>query len=370
MLFRSVKPEVVVGHSLGEYAALNIAGVISASDAVFLVGSRAALLEKKCQSGSHKMLAVRATLEEIQKSTGDKPYEIACINGPKENVLSGEVAQIEAVSKALEADGYKTFSLDVAFAFHSAQTDSILDDLEELTKTGVLFQAPSLPVISPLLGRVIFDDKTINATYVKRATREAVNFVAALEQAQKISIIDETTVWIEIGPHPVSIGFVRLTLPTINAAVPSLRRDENNWATLTKTLGILHTAGIDIAWNEFHRPFESALRLLDLPTYSWNDKTYWLQYNGDWALTKGNTFYDAEKGIGGVKATPARVSDLRTSSVQKVIEERFEGSTGKVVIQSDLMQPEFLAAAHGHLMNGCGVVTSVSIFIRMFLSEC
>ncbi|KFY50141.1 hypothetical protein V496_09555 [Pseudogymnoascus sp. VKM F-4515 (FW-2607)] len=353
-----IKPEVVVGHSLGEYAALNIAGVISASDAVFLVGSRAALLEKKCQSGSHKMLAVRATLEEIQKSTGDKPYEIACINGPKENVLSGEVAQIEAVSKALEADGYKTFSLDVAFAFHSAQTDSILDDLEELTKTGVLFQAPSLPVISPLLGKVIFDDKTINASYVKRATREAVNFVAALEHAQKISIIDETTVWIEIGPHPVSIGFVRSTLPAINVAVPSLRRDENNWATLTRALGNLHTAGIDIAWNEFHRPFESALRLLDLPTYSWNDKTYWLQYNGDWALTKGNTFYDAEKGIGSVKATPARVSDLRTSSVQKVIEEHFEGSTGKVIIQSDIMQPEFLAAAHGHQMNGCGVVTS------------
>lgn len=365
-----VKPEVVIGHSLGEYAALNVAGVISASDAVFLVGSRAALLEKKCQIGSHKMLAVRASLEEIQKSTGDKPYEIACINGPKENVLSGEVAQIEAVSKALEADGYKTFSLDVAFAFHSAQTDSILDDLEELTKTGVLFQAPSLPVISPLLGKVIFDDKTIDATYVKRATREAVNFVAALEQAQKISIIDEATVWIEIGPHPVSIGFVRSTLPTISEAVPSLRRDENNWATITKTLGILHTAGIDIAWNEFHRPFESALRLLDLPTYSWNDKTYWIQYNGDWALTKGNTFYDAEKGIGGLKATPVRVSDLRTSSVQKVIEERFDGSTGKVVIQSDLMQPEFLAAAHGHQMNGCGVVTSVSKSIRIFLSGC
>jgi monodictyphenone polyketide synthase len=308
------------------------------------------------------MFAVRATLEEIRKSAGDKPYEIACINGPKENVISGEVAEIEAVSKALEADGYKTFGLDVAFAFHSAQTDPILDDLEELARTGVLFQAPNLPVISPLLGKVIFDDKTINATYVKRATREAVNFVAALEQAWKISTIDDTTVWIEIGPHPVSTGFARSTLPSINAAVPSLRRDENNWATITKSLGILHTAGLDIAWNEFHRPFEGALRLLDLPTYSWNDKTYWIQYNGDWALTKGNTFYDTEKGISAAKATPARVSDLRTSSVQQVIEESFEGSAGKVVIQSDLMQPEFLAAAHGHQMNGCGVVTSVSTF--------
>jgi monodictyphenone polyketide synthase len=68
--------------------------------------------------------------------------------------------------------------------------------------------------------------------------------------------------------------------------------------------------------------------------------------------------------------TFASVPTVSIDTVFNIIEERFEGSTGKVVIQSDLMQPEFLAAAHGHQMNGCGVVTSVSTFIRIFLSEC
>ena len=355
-----VKPNVVIGHSLGEYAALHVAGVLSASDTIFLVGQRAKLLEKKCQIGSHKMMAVRGSPAEIEQSVGDKPYEIACINGPKETVLSGTREQIDALSDSLKSDGYRCFTLDVAFAFHSEQTDPVLDEFEEIAKTGVLFQTPNLPVISPLLSKVIFDGKTVNANYVRRATRETVNFSSALNAAQKFTIIDEKTVWVEIGPHPVCMAFVKATLPSINVAVPSLRRDENSWATMAQSLGAMHCAGVAVDWVEFHHPFESGLRLLDLPTYSWNDKNYWLQYNGDWALTKGNTFYDAEKGVTAARTAPAPKSSLRTSTVQQIIEEEFHGSAAKVVMQSDLMQPDFLAAANGHSMNGCGVVTSVS----------
>jgi monodictyphenone polyketide synthase len=358
-----VKPSAVVGHSLGEYAAFHVAGVLSASDALFLVGRRAQLLEEKCQVGSHKMLAVRAPLANIENSLLGKDYEIACINGPKETVLSGSQAEIEVVAETLQSVGHRCYSLDVAFAFHSAQTNTILDDFEEAAKNGVLFRPPNLPVISPLLGKVIFDDKTINAKYMRRATRETVNFLSALEAAQNFSTVDKDTAWVEIGPHPVCMGFVNATLPTVNVAVPSMKRGEDNYVTLTNSLSALHCAGVPIEWNEYQRPFEKGLRLLDLPTYAWNDKTYWIQYNGDWALTKGNTFYDAEKALKVQKSQatiPSVPSGLRTSTVQQIIEESFDGSSGKVVMQSDMMQPDFLAAAHGHKMNGCGVVTSVS----------
>ncbi|KAA8646590.1 hypothetical protein EYZ11_006290 [Aspergillus tanneri] len=351
-----VKPEVVVGHSLGEFAALHIAGVLSASNALFLAGRRAQLLEQKCKIGSHKMLAVRASIEQIAQAAGDRPYEVACSNGPKETVLSGTGAEIHAVTEALEVEGYKCTSLDVAFAFHSAQMDPILEEYEDIIYKGVIFHAPNLPVISPLLRKVIFDDKTVNASYLRRATRETVNFSAALESAQKISTVDDTTVWVEIGPHPVCISFVKSTLPTTGALVPSLRRGEDAWTTLTRSLGTVHGAGVDIDWNEFHRPFERALCLLDLPTYSWNNKNYWIQYIGDWALTKGNLGYEAERKSAVVPGAGA--SGPRTSTVQNIVEENFEGSAGRAVMHSDLMQAEFLAAAHGHKMNGCGVVTS------------
>ncbi|KAB8304586.1 hypothetical protein EYC80_003965 [Monilinia laxa] len=356
-----VKPDVVVGHSLGEYAALHVAGVLSASDTIFLVGKRAQLLEEKCQIGTHKMLAVRASLSQIQENAGSKPFEFACINGPKDTVLSGTRQEIDEVSEVLQGVGFKCFSLDVAFAFHSEQTDPILEDFEEAANSGIIFHAPSLPIISPLLGKVVFDEKTINGNYMRRATREVVNFQLAIEVAQKMSIIDESMVWIEIGPHPVCIGFVKSILPSVNLAVPSIRRGEDNWQSLSQSLGQLHCVGVEVSWQEFHRPFEQGLRLLDLPTYAWNDKNYWIQYNGDWALTKGNTFYDAEKAAAKtIQASPVAksVSTLRTSTVQSIIEETFSGSTGRVVMQSDLMQPDFLAAAWGHQMNNCGVVTS------------
>lgn len=358
-----VRPDVVVGHSLGEYAALHVAGVISASEAIFLVGRRAEMLESRCQIGSHKMLAVRASVEQIEKSVEgtDVSYEIACINGPKDTVLSGSVADISALTPILEAQTYKCYSLDVAFAFHSVQMDPILDEFESIAKSGVLFQAPTMPIISPLLNKVIFDDKTLNGIYMRRATREPVNFLSALHTAKKIGTLEDDTVWIEIGPHPVCVGFVKSTLASGSTLVPSLRRDENNWSTMASSLAELHCAGIPISWNEYHSPFERSLKLLDLPTYAWNDKNFWLQYNGNWALTKGNTYYDSDK-IETSQRKSAKltsVSSLSTSTVQRIIRETFAETGGTVVMQSDLAYPDFRAAAWGHKMNGCGVVTSV-----------
>lgn len=355
-----VKPDVVMGHSLGEYAALHIAGVLSASDAIFLVGQRAILLEKKCRVGSHKMVAVRGSLAQIEESARGMFYEIACINGPKETVLSGTSEDMNALIPLLEGDGYKCFSLEVAFAFHSSQTDPVLEEFEMLARSSVLFQPPHIPIISPLLCKVIFDDKTVDSNYVCRATRETVNFLSALEAARKIGTIEDETVWVEIGPHPVCLAFVKSAFSSINIAVPSLRREENNWTTIAQSLAILHCSGIKIEWGEFHRPFENALRLLDLPTYAWSDKTYWIQYNGDWALTKGNTFYDEEKGLNKAKALPPiPKSGFNTSTVHQIIEQSFDGAAGMIVMQSDVMQADFHTAAWGHKMNNCGVVTSV-----------
>ncbi|KAF2997726.1 putative PKS-like protein biosynthetic cluster [Neopestalotiopsis sp. 37M] len=355
-----VVPNVVVGHSLGEYAALYVAGVLSASDAMYLVGQRARLLEERVQAGSHKMMAVRASLADIQKIAAGMPYEVACINGPRDTVLSGLSKDLDALIEPLQKAGFKCYSLDVAYAFHSSQTDPILEEFGELAETGAIFHAPKLPVLSPLLGKVIFDEKTLNATYMKRATRECVNYLAAVETGAKLSLVDDNTLWVEIGPHPVCINMSKSSLRSVGAAVPSMRRDESNWATMAQSLSTLHCAGASIRWNEFHKPFEKGLRLLDLPTYAWNNKNYWIQYNGDWALTKGNTYYDAQKkALETAKALPApRLSDLQTSSVQRIIEESFDGSAGTAVMQSDLMEADFLAAAHGHKMNGCGVVTS------------
>lgn len=131
--------------------------------------------------------------------------------------------------------------------------------------------------------------------------------------------------WIEIGTQPVCIGFnVRAVDPAVlGTALPSLRRGEDDWKTISQSLAALHTAGVQIGWGEFHSPFERAcgVRLLDLPTYAWNNKNHWIQYNGDWALTKGNTCYDAEKKsrCPGVRSSikPSGCSSLQPADVTR-----------------------------------------------------
>lgn len=358
-----VQPSIVVGHSLGEYAAMHVAGVLGASDAIYLVGSRARLLQEssECQSESRKMMAVRASVSDIENVIGSpssQSFEIACINGPKDTVVSGSEECLKTIRADLESHGFKCFTLDVAFAFHSAQMDPILDEFEE-TARDIIYHAPALPVISPLLGKVIFDGKSLDANYLRRATREPVNFLAAIEKAHQLSSVDSDTLWIEIGPHPVCLGFIKSILPSVKAAVPSFRRDENNWSSLGAGLALLYQAGVNITWAELYRSCEKAYRLLDLPTYSWNAKTHWINYKGNWALTKGNTFYDSVKTTLVPSATRPHHKFL-TSTVQEIIDEKFDGANGNLVIQSNLMEADFLAAANGHRMNGCGVVTSVS----------
>ncbi len=75
--------------------------------------------------------------------------------------------------------------LDIAVAFHSEQTDPILDNFEAIPKTGVPFQQPKLPFLSPVLGKILFDGRDLNANHVRRFTRETVDFLSALDNAQE-----------------------------------------------------------------------------------------------------------------------------------------------------------------------------------------
>jgi monodictyphenone polyketide synthase len=144
----------------------------------------------------------------------------------------------------------------------------------------------------------------------------------------------------------------------VSLTLPSLCKNENNWATLSQTLCELHCAGVEIDWKEFHRPYEKALRLLDLPTYAWNDRNYWIPYKGDWTLTKGNM--SASQTVSAEKISPKLPPDLQVSSIHGIVEEVFDDHSVKLVVESNILDPDILAAVSGHAMNGFGVMSCVS----------
>lgn len=240
--------------------------------------------------------------------------------------------------------------------FHSLSTQSRWSPcwtFEQIAQQ-VTFRTPSVPILSPLLADAVFDGKTINAKYLRRATRESVRFVEALEAGRDLGVISENPTFIEIGPHPANGSFIKSSLPQ-SRTLASLRKNENNFTTLASALAPLHSDGYPVNWNAYFKPFEMAHRLLCLPKYCWNEKNYWIQYTGTWTLDKAYP----QKNRGPAISSP-QGSALRTSSIHRILSENVTGKTASLAVMSDIMDPEFWAAVDGHNMNGYGVATSVS----------
>ncbi|ORY56609.1 polyketide synthase [Pseudomassariella vexata] len=346
-----VKPSVVLGHSLGEYAALAVAGVLSDSTAVFLVGTRAMLLTSTCTSNTHGMLSVRTSVANVAQAAGDVPFEVACINGPNETVVGGKLADIAALSDALALAGHRSVKLDVAHAYHTSQMDALLDEFVTQTQA-VVCKKPSIPIISPRHAGVLNQNDVVDVSYLAAATRETVDFAGALKAAWESGIVSNPTIWLEVGHHPTCTGFITRTLPSTRLVVSSLHRDSDNWTNLAKTLSALYSAGMDVDWNEYHRPFElaGALRLVDAPTYAWNNKNYWIQYRGDWNLTKGRSAPEPEPTLG--------ANRFQTSSIHRLISEEYSRSKAKLSAETSITDPSLEGVVDGHAMNGYGVASS------------
>lgn len=353
-----VSPTVTLGHSLGEYAALNAAGVLSVTDTIYLVGKRAQELVTKCTPGTHAMLAVASSVSSIETYIRGHDIEIACINSSSETVLGGSIDQIEKVAEELSRNGVKNTKLRIPFAFHISQVDPVLDSYENIAK-GVTFNTPSIPVVSPLLGDVVRNQGFYNHSYVKRHARETVNFPRGIEAGVRDGCLSEKTVWVEIGPHPVCLPMVKKQLGATISAVPSLRRKDDDWKVISNSLASLYVSGLNIDWNEYQRDFNPAQRLLRLPTYSFDLKNYWIDYVGNWSLTKG----DVEP----VEEAPKPTPKLSTTSVHRIIEESIHDSQASLTVESDLSEPKLRAALQGHMVNDTALCPS-SLYADMALT--
>ncbi|KLU88059.1 hypothetical protein MAPG_07046, partial [Magnaporthiopsis poae ATCC 64411] len=372
-----VTPSAVIGHSLGEYAAFVVAGVLSANDAILLVGRRAQLLAENCRAGSHLMLAVRASEEEVSACLSPAPsssrepssvmadspeYEISCVNGPRSVVISGARQYITDVAQArLEAAGLRCTPLaDLPYAFHSAQMDPVLPRLEELAGHAA-FAAPRVPILSPLLRRCVFDAKTIGARYLARACREPVHFAGALQAAADVGLVAAAaTLWLEVGPHPLCAGFVRAWDPTARSFA-SLRRDQDAVEAMTAAMAGLHQAGVAVSWQEHFGPHEKAYRLFrGLPAYQWNQKNYWIPYEGTFTLDKGLPAGERRTAATGLlRQNQAEISPLKTASVHRILwQEKKDGKASCEALLDLKGDARLLAAVDGHEMNGYGVATS------------
>jgi epothilone polyketide synthase D len=265
-----VEPEMVLGHSVGEYVAACVAGVFSLEDGVKLISARGRLMQGLARDAG-TMAAVAASQEQVSRVLQGYAGSvvIATVNGPASVVISGERGAVELACAELNAAGARSKPLSVSHAFHSALMEPILDEFEAVAQR-VEFALPRIPLVSNLTG-ALAGEELLEASYWRRHLREPVLFSAGMQTLQA----DGCDVYLELGPQPtlLSLG-QRCGLAGPACWLPSLRRGHDDWQVILESLGQFHVRGVPIDWAGFDAPY--ARRLTSLPTYAWQRESYWI----------------------------------------------------------------------------------------------
>jgi glutamate-1-semialdehyde-2,1-aminomutase len=266
-----IYPDIVMGHSVGEYVAACIAGVFSLEDALKLIAGRGQQMQALPPEGM--MVAIFATPEQVKDAI--VPYQsqvsIAAINGPQHTVISGDRHAVESIIQQLQTAGIEVRPLQVSHAFHSPLLNPMLEQFEQLASQ-IEYHPPRIPIVSNLTGKIITAAENINATYWRHHTREAVQFAPGLQ-----TLIDQGyDLFLEIGPHPVLSSMGKRCLETENTTwLPSLQKNQDDWWLILNSLGKFYVNGIEPDWLSFHQDYPR--HKVHLPTYAFQRQRYWME---------------------------------------------------------------------------------------------
>src|SRR5690606_8382076 len=270
-LWRSwgVRPERLLGHSVGEYAAAIDAGVMSFEDGLRLIAARGRLMQALPAGGT--MVAVftgRSRLSTLLEQHGGA-VSFAAINAPDSTVISGDEDAIDALAQELLAEGIQNRKLAVSHAFHSRRMEPMLEEFRAIA-SGIRFSPPRTPLISNVTGLPLTAADAIDPEYWSRHIRAPVLFADGIESLRKAGV----SVLLECGPDGTLCGMTsRFVSPEDARCIPTLRPGRGESLAVAEALAALHTAGVDPDWRA--RDEGRGFRRIELPLSPFNRSRQW-----------------------------------------------------------------------------------------------
>ena len=263
-----IKPDGVLGHSVGEYVSACVAGVYSLEDGIKLIAERGRLMQSLPQKGA--MAAIFAPIETVKSVIS--PYgdqvEIATINSSENIVISGDQEAINQIKADLESQSLEVRLLQVSHAFHSGMMQPILAEFKAIAAK-ISYKTPQLDWISTVTGEEI--SQAVTDDYWCQQVRQCVQFAPAIETLASQGY----NLFIEIGSHPILTRLGQKTLANPDYLwLSSLQRGQDDWQILLQSVAKLAVSGVNIDWNGFDKDY-ARLRL-PLPTYAFQKQPYWL----------------------------------------------------------------------------------------------
>jgi acyl transferase domain-containing protein/acyl carrier protein len=267
-----VRPQAMLGHSLGEYVAAHLAGVFTLEDALELVVARGRLM-REMPAGA--MLAVPLAESEIAPRLGPE-LSLAAINGPSQCVVSGPVEAIERLAAELAGGGVEARRLATSHAFHSRDVDPLVEPLTRLVRRFSL-SPPEIPFLSNVTGGWATAEEMTDPAYWGRHLRRTVRFAAGLTGL----LAEPGRVLLEVGPGRALTRLARrqgrdlgreplaaAALDTVGGESPS------ELAALLSAAGRLWRTGVPIDWASIHSG--ERRRRISLPTYPFERERHWI----------------------------------------------------------------------------------------------
>ncbi len=270
-----IPPAAMVGHSVGEYVAATLAGVMTLEDALALIARRGQLISSMPRGSMLGVMAPAATLERFV----DHDISIAAVNAPSYSVLSGPHEAIDRVEAALLSENVAARRLKTSHAFHSAMMEPILGEFESAV-AGVRLSAPAIPFVATLTGQWA-DGPVTQPGYWSGQLRSTVRFADALRALTSAgSPIGKDPVLLEVGPGRTLVTFAAQSAisdgrpATCLTSVPGYDDDRPDTEVMLGALGELWLRGAPVDWRAFHE--HEPRKRVTLPTYPFERRSYWI----------------------------------------------------------------------------------------------
>jgi len=270
-----IVPDVVMGHSVGEYVAATVAGVFSLEDGLKLIAQRGSLIQSLPKNGM--MAAVFAPEEAIAQTIAAHEVEvdIAAVNGSGNVVISGLKESVQKILSIFKSQGITAKPLQVSHAFHSSLMEPILTSFNDVAKA-MTYNCPRLPMISNLTGQLLATGEVPNAAYWCRHLRGAVRFSTGMDTLYQQGY----GTFIEMGPSSTLLHMGQKCLTAKSGLwLPSLKQGQNDSSVMLESLSRLYVEGREIDWLGLNR--DEQRRPVLLPNYPFERQRFQLKVTPD-----------------------------------------------------------------------------------------